>query len=132
MDRSRCLLLLGYDHLRELTEKSPQIILAMLSQMSLRVRDTSRKVGDLAFKDVSGRIAGALLDLCSEPDALRTSQGIEIKITRQELGRIVGCSREMASRVLKSLEEQHLLSVAGKTVIIRGRRRFNASTHARD
>jgi hypothetical protein len=38
----------------------------------------------------------------------------------------------MASRVLKSLEEQHLLSVAGKTVIIRGRRRFNASTHARD
>jgi CRP/FNR family cyclic AMP-dependent transcriptional regulator len=131
--RSKCeIAQLGYDHLRELTEKSPQIILAMLSQMSLRVRDTSRKVGDLAFKDVSGRIAGALLDLCSEPDALRTSQGIEIKITRQELGRIVGCSREMASRVLKSLEEQHLLSVAGKTVIIRGRRRFNASTHARD
>lgn len=123
---------LGYDRLREITEKSPQIIFAMLSQMSLRVRDTSRKVGDLAFKDVSGRIAGALLDLCSEPDAFRTSEGIELKITRQELGRIVGCSREMASRVLKSLEEQHLLSVSGKTVIIRGRRRFSASTHARD
>jgi CRP/FNR family cyclic AMP-dependent transcriptional regulator len=123
---------LGYDHLRELTEKSPHIILAMLSQMSLRVRDTSRKVGDLAFKDVLGRIAGALLDLCSDPDALRTSEGIEIKITRQELGRIVGCSREMASRVLKSLKEQHLLSIAGKTVIIRGRRGLSASTHARD
>lgn len=123
---------LDYNHLRELTEKSPHIILAMLSQMSLRVRDTSRKVGDLAFKDVLGRIAGALLDLCSDPNALRTSEGIEIKITRQELGRIVGCSREMASRVLKSLEEQHLVSVAGRTVIIRGRRRLNASTHARD
>ena len=123
---------LAYDRLRELTVESPHVILSMLSQMSLRVRDTSRKVGDLAFNDVLGRISGALLDLCSEPDALRTSEGIEITITRQELGRIVGCSREMASRVLKNLEEQHLVSVAGKTVIIRGRRRLNASTHARD
>jgi hypothetical protein len=38
----------------------------------------------------------------------------------------------MASRVLKSLKEQHLLSIAGKTVIIRGRRGLSASTHARD
>lgn len=123
---------LGYDKLRDISVKSPEIILAMLSQMSLRVRDTSRKVGDLAFKDVAGRIASALLDLCEQPDATRTSHGIEIQITRQELGRIVGCSREMASRVLRTFEDRHLVSVEGKSVFIHGRRRLNESTHARD
>lgn len=122
---------LGYDRLWELISSSPETIFAMLRQMSLRVRNTSRKVGDLAFKDVSGRIAAALLDLCEQPHAVRTREGFEIEITRQELGRIVGCSREMASRVLKGFEERHLVAVLGKKIRVRGRRRLNASTHAR-
>ena len=47
---------------------------------------------------------------------------MQISITRQELGRIVGCSREMVGRVLKSLEEDHLISVSGKTMVIFGKR----------
>lgn len=123
---------LGYDKLRDLSVSSPDIVLAMLSQMSLRVRDTSRKVGDLAFKDVAGRIASALLSLCEQPDAVHTGHGIEIQVTRQELGRIVGCSREMASRVLRNFEDRHLVSVDGKSVLIHGRRGLNESGHARD
>ncbi|HEX9583648.1 MAG TPA: cAMP-activated global transcriptional regulator CRP [Gammaproteobacteria bacterium] len=123
---------LGYDRLRDLSARAPDIVFAMLGQMSLRVRNTSRKVGDLAFKDVTGRIAGALLDLCEQPDAVRKTHGIEVQITRQELGRIVGCSREMASRVLRNLEDRHLVSVDGKSILIHGRRRLSESTRARD
>jgi CRP/FNR family cyclic AMP-dependent transcriptional regulator len=47
---------------------------------------------------------------------------MQIRITRQELGRIVGCSREMAGRVLKTLEEQGLISVKGKTIVVFGAR----------
>jgi CRP/FNR family cyclic AMP-dependent transcriptional regulator len=47
---------------------------------------------------------------------------MQIKITRQELGRIVGCSREMVGRVLKTLVEQHLIAVKGKTMVIHGTR----------
>ncbi|MEW8398771.1 MAG: transcriptional regulator Crp, partial [Candidatus Thiodiazotropha sp.] len=36
--------------------------------------------------------------------------------------RIVGCSREMAGRVLKNLEEQGLISVKGKTIVVFGTR----------
>jgi CRP/FNR family cyclic AMP-dependent transcriptional regulator len=46
--------------------------------------------------------------------------GMQIRISRQEIGRIVGCSREMAGRVLKTLEEQGLISVAGKTIVVFG------------
>ena len=45
-------------------------------------------------------------------------QGMQIKVTRQELGKLVGCSREMAGRVLKSLEEQGIISVSGKTIVV--------------
>jgi CRP/FNR family cyclic AMP-dependent transcriptional regulator len=48
--------------------------------------------------------------------------GMQIRITRQEIGRIVGCSREMAGRVLKNLEEQGLISVKGKTIVVHGTR----------
>ena len=48
--------------------------------------------------------------------------GMQIKITRQEIGRIVGCSREMVGRVLKSLEEQGLVFVKGKTMVVFGTR----------
>jgi CRP/FNR family cyclic AMP-dependent transcriptional regulator len=91
---------LSYERIQELCEHDPDVIFAMLMALSLRVRDTSRKVGDLAFKDVAGRIARALLELCEQPQAVQRSDGIAIEITRQELGRIVGCSREMASRVV--------------------------------
>lgn len=83
---------------------------------------TTRKVGDLAFLDVTGRVARTLLDLCQQPDAMTHPDGMQIKITRQEIGRIVGCSREMVGRVLKSLEEQGLVHVKGKTMVVFGTR----------
>lgn len=42
---------------------------------------------------------------------------MQIRITRQEISRIVGCSREMVGRVLKSMEESELISVKGKTIV---------------
>ena len=83
-----------------------------------RLRQTSRKASDLAFLDVTGRVAATLLDLCRQPDALTHPDGMQIRVTRQELGRIVGCSREMAGRVLKSLEDQHFISVSGKAIVV--------------
>jgi CRP/FNR family cyclic AMP-dependent transcriptional regulator len=47
---------------------------------------------------------------------------MQIKITRQEIGRLVNCSREMAGRVFKTLEEQNLISVHGQTVVVFGTR----------
>ena len=48
--------------------------------------------------------------------------GMQIRITRQEIGRIVGCSREMAGRVLKDLELEGLITAKGKTIVVYGTR----------
>ena len=111
---------ISYSKFIELSHKHPEFLFAISKQIAQRLRDTTRKVSDLAFFDVTGRVARTLLDLCKEPDAMTHPDGMQIKITRQEIGRIVGCSREMVGRVLKDLEERELVSVAGKTMVVFG------------
>lgn len=113
---------ISYNKFQEITEEHPEFVFALSTQMARRLRATTRKVGDLAFLDVTGRVARTLLDLCKEPDAITHPDGMQIKITRQEIGRIVGCSREMVGRVLKTLEEQGLVEVKGKTMVVFGTR----------
>ncbi len=113
---------ISYSKFRELRDQYPDILLALGKQLAKRLRQTTRKVGDLAFLDVTGRVARTLLDLCKQPDAMTHPDGMQIKITRQEIGRIVGCSREMVGRVLKTLEEQGLVHVKGKTMVVYGTR----------
>lgn len=113
---------ISYTKFREIAKEDPRMLYFIGEQMASRLRATTRKVGDLAFLDVTGRVARTLLDLTRQPDAMSHPDGMQIKITRQEIGRIVGCSREMVGRVLKSLEEQGLVSVKGKTMVIFGTR----------
>lgn len=118
---------IGYDRLRqalkkELLEYAPDILFMLGEQLASRLLITSRKFRDLAFMDVEGRIARTLLDLCKEPDAITHPDGMQLRITRQEIGRIVGCSREMAGRVLKELEDKELITAHGKTIVVFGTR----------
>ncbi len=106
----------------ELRPYATAILYAIGRQLTERLMATSQKVGHLAFLDVTGRIAGTLLELCKQPDAMTHPDGMQIRITRQEIGRIVGCSREMAGRVLKDLEERGLIHVKGKTIVVYGTR----------
>lgn len=118
---------LSYERLHQLFEgalstECPQILYAIGSQLSKRLLDTSRKASRLAFLDVTGRIIRTLGDLCQEPDAMTHPLGTQIRVSRQEIARIVGCSREMAGRVLKQLQEQGQLTASGKTIVVFGTR----------
>ena len=113
---------ISYAKFRQLAREDAEILFTVSAQIAGRLRATTRKVGDLAFLDVTGRVAGTLLDLCKQPDAMTHPDGMQIKVTRQEIGRIVGCSREMVGRVLKNLEDQGLVSVKGKTMVVYGTR----------
>ena len=119
--RSQCEVAeISYNRFRQLAQEDPDILFALASQMALRLRRTSNMLSRLAFMDVAGRVARTLLDLAKEPDAMTHPDGMQIRITRQELGRIVGCSREMVGRVLKNLESQNLIAAKGKTIVVHG------------
>ena len=112
-----------YPRFRQIASESPGLIFELATQLASRLNRTNRKLGDLAFVDVTGRVAHAIMDLCNEPDAMTHPDGMQIKVSRQELSRLVGCSREMAGRVLKVLEEQGLVRANGKTIVVYNARR---------
>ena len=109
---------ISYERFMKIKGQFPDILFAVAGQMATRLRKTTFKHKNLAFVDVSGRIAHTLMDLCKQPDAMTHPDGMQIKVTRQELGKIAGCSREMAGRVLKALEIDGLVQVSGKTVVV--------------
>ena len=111
-----------YHQFMTLAKETPEILFQLSSQLASRLRSTSRKVSNLAFMDVAGRVARTLLDLAREPDAITHPDGMQIKITRQEIAKIVGCSREMAGRVMKTLEADGLITAHGKTIVVFGTR----------
>lgn len=122
--RTRCELAeISYIRLRELLEGelkdcATEVMSALGSKLAQRLLQTRRKVYHLAFLDTQGRVAKTLIDLCNEPDAVSHPDGTQIRITRQEISRIVGCSREMAGRVMKVLEEDKVIRTSGKTVVV--------------
>ncbi len=121
--RTDCIIAeISYQQFRTIVTEDPQVMFLLTGQLFARLRKTSMKVRDLIFLDVKGRIAHCLLELSSEPDAMTHPEGMQIKVTRQDLAKMVGCSREMAGRVLKELEDDELISAHGKTVVIFGTR----------
>jgi CRP-like cAMP-binding protein len=71
-----------------------------------RLRSADRQIESLALLDVYGRVARALLDM-SEMDG--EVKMIRNKVSRQDLAKVVGASREMVSRVMKDLEERGIV-----------------------
>jgi len=117
---------MNYEQFRRLAADQPEMLYAMTTQMAARLRHTSSKVGDMMNLQVRERVAVTLLDLAHMPDAITHPDGMQIRITRQEIARIVGCSREMVGRVLKELENpetgEPLIHARGKTMVIYGTR----------
>ena len=113
---------ISYRKVRQLIQVSPDILMYVTAQLAHRLQRTSRQVSNLAFLDVTGRIAQTLLNLAKMPEAMTHPDGMQIKITRQEIGQMVGCSRETVGRIMRMLEEQHLITAHGKTIVIHGTR----------
>ena len=78
--RSACELAeMTYPRFRQVATESPGLIFELATQLATRLDRTNRKLGDLAFVDVTGRVAHAIMDLCGEPDAMTHPEGMQIK-----------------------------------------------------
>lgn len=97
-------LLLGRADFARCLAENASMSLVVMRGLVKRLRHADRKIESLALLDVYGRVAHALLEF-----AVQDVQGqwiIREKISRQDLAKMVGASREMVSRVMKDLEER--------------------------
>lgn len=113
---------ISYKNFHNLIKINNSIIMKISEQLSNKLQMTYQKVNNLAFLDVIHRISKTLLNLAKSPEAITHPDGMQIKITRQEIGKIVGCSRETVGRTLKILKKRNLIYAHGKTIVVYGTR----------
>jgi CRP/FNR family transcriptional regulator, cyclic AMP receptor protein len=92
-------LVLGRDEFLRCLRENTSIAEAVMRGLVQRLRHSTQKIGSLALMGVYGRVANAL----SNDQGERVTRE---KVSRQDLAKMVGASREMVSRVMKHFDEQ--------------------------
>jgi CRP/FNR family transcriptional regulator, cyclic AMP receptor protein len=97
-------LVLGRIEFARCLPENTSMAYAVMKGLVQRLRSADRKIESLALMDVYGRVARALLEFATTE--VNGQMVIKERISRQDVAKMVGASREMVSRVMKDLEER--------------------------
>ena len=95
-----------------------QVAQKLMQILVRRLREADRNIESLALLDVYGRVARLLLDLSEEEDGKRLIK--KKKISKQDMARMIGASREMVSKVMRDLEIGGYIVTNGDQITITG------------
>lgn len=110
-------LILGRPEFARCLPENTSMAYAVMKGLVQRLRHADRKIESLALMDVYGRVARALLEF-AQPD--KDGQlVIRDRVSRQDVAKMIGASREMVSRVMKDLEDRGFIEVTedGRTIV---------------
>jgi CRP/FNR family cyclic AMP-dependent transcriptional regulator len=117
----RCrLLVVSRASFRSILVQVPSLGVRLLQILAGHVRRLSTRLEDFAALDVRTRLARALLDLGTRfgmPGA-RNSTRITLRLSQQELGRLVGATREMVNKCLREWANRRIVQHARGFVLI--------------
>ena len=102
------------DFMRVLSE-NVGLCLNIMKSLVLRLREANQKIEGLALMDVYGRVAKLLLEYSEKEDDIRV---VRRKLTKMDMSKMVGASREMVSRVMKDLEQRGFIRVEKGCIVI--------------
>ena len=97
--------------------QNPELCLSIMRSLVARLRRANGTIESLALMDVYGRVARLLIDLSEEVDGKRV---IRRKLTKQDIAKMVGASREMVTRVMKDLQTSGHIRVEDGFLVIAG------------
>ena len=117
------LLVLRREDFQGILKQTPGIALALLRELSRRLRRVDEKVGSLVLLDVNGRVAQLLLELADEAGSERITR----LLTHHTIAQMIGSSRETVSRTMRELVEKGYIEVSRREIVIRDRTALEAS-----
>lgn len=109
VDQQVDVLVLGRDSFLRCLAENAEMAHAVMRVLVQRLRKASENISSLALVGVYGRVAKVLLE-SAVPDE-HGSLLIRDKVSRQDIAKMVGASREMVSRVMKDFEEQGFIQL---------------------
>ncbi len=100
-------------------ERHPKVAIHLLTTISSRLRATDELVEDTLFRNLPARLAKKLLSLAETYG--RENEGsirIELKLSQQELGQMIGTSRESINKQIRIWERIGLISLQQRYIIL--------------
>ncbi len=98
----------------------PEIALSILAKLATNLRTLVQMAEELAFFQVTHRMARLLCQLLAEP----TGRTETLRLTQDELAARLGTVREVAARALRELERSGAISMTHRQIGIRDRTRL--------
>lgn len=111
------LLVLSKEAFQRCLQDNFQVAQKLMQILVRRLREADRNIESLALLDVYGRVARLLLELSEDDDGRRV---VKKKISKQDMARMIGASREMVSKVMRDLELSGYILCENNQVIILG------------
>jgi CRP/FNR family transcriptional regulator/CRP/FNR family cyclic AMP-dependent transcriptional regulator len=100
--------------------ESPQTAVELLAELSHRIREANRKIGNLALLDVYGRLARMLIDFAhTEGRDIGQGRIAFRRPTHQAIANMIGTSRETVTRTLGDLHRRGYIELIGKDIVIK-------------
>lgn len=101
-------------------ERAPQAAIKLLEVLARRLRRLSERVEDTAFLEVPGRLAKQLVRLAERYGQKHgPNVRIELKLSQQELGDLVGATRESVNKQLRAWVADGIMEQStGKLVVL--------------
>jgi CRP/FNR family transcriptional regulator, cyclic AMP receptor protein len=99
-------------------QQSFDMTMAVAKGLVKRLRDADNRIASLALLDVYGRVAKVLLDMSEDKE---NPDIVEGRLSRQDIAKMVGASREMVSRVMRDLEMRGFVQMRGDAIVLRNR-----------
>ncbi|MCC6381897.1 MAG: Crp/Fnr family transcriptional regulator [Dehalococcoidia bacterium] len=108
------------ERMQRLVLARPDIGLAVIRYMARRIRAFTDLVEQISLQTVQSRLARYLYQVARE-EGLVTEEGTVIRreLTLQDLAALVGSVREVVSRTMRVLEEDGVVIVRRKEIVIR-------------
>jgi CRP/FNR family transcriptional regulator/CRP/FNR family cyclic AMP-dependent transcriptional regulator len=93
---------------------SPEVAIALLRELSGRLRRADEKIGGLVLLDVNGRVAELLLRLAEEEGTERITR----KLTHHTIAQMIGSSRETVSRTMRDFGDRGFIRATRKDITL--------------
>lgn len=112
------LVMIAKHDFRRIMQEHFEVAWRIMCNLADRLRNADRKIESLALMDVYGRVARLLLEMSEEVGGETV---VVRKITKQDIAKMIGASREMVSRVMKDLCTQGLIEETDHGIVLRDR-----------
>lgn len=114
-DSDSCVLSITGGDFREFVRNNVEITFFILKNLATRLRHSDEKIRSFALEDVSTRV---LAELTSMAKVVGDELVIIERVSRQDVARVVGASREMVGRAIRELDIQGDIKVNNGRIII--------------